>query len=107
MSSMMDLAGALGGQGGGPPPGPPDQGPPPDQGGGGGYANSIDALDGAEEALHAFIQLDPDEGDRAVAASALQTVLKLKASNQQSQQSGDMKGLQRALVGAPPPGVAG
>jgi hypothetical protein len=98
MSSMMDLAGALGGPGGA-PAGPP----PPDDTGAGAekYSNSLDALDGAEEALHAFIQLDPDEGDRAIAATCLQNVLKLKAANQQSVQSGDMKSLQRALLSGP------
>ena len=97
MSSMMDLASVLGPPGGG---GAPDAGGPPDDTGGGAekYSNSLDALDGAEEALHAFIQLDPDEGDRAIAAQCLQNVLKLKAANQQSAQSGDMKSLQRALL---------
>lgn len=122
MSSMADFAGALGG--GGPPPGLGPGGPPVDLGAGGGppvdlgaaagppppdqgtqvqgtqYQSSLDALDGAEEALHAFIQLDPDEADRAVAAQCLQNVLKLKAGNQKAQQSGDMKGLARALQGA-------
>lgn len=109
MSSIMSgLAGALGGGGGG--YGPPDAGPPPDAGGdqAPAYSNSLDALDGAEEALHAFIQLDHDEPDRAVAAECLRNVLKLKASNQQSMQSGDMKGLQRVLSsGGPGPGTAG
>jgi hypothetical protein len=117
MSSLMDLAGALGGAPppGGPPPGlgagppPPGLGPPPDAGlppdagapppdqGGGGYENSLDALDGAEEALHAFIQLDPDEEDRAAAGKALQVVLQLKATNQKSNQAGDLKSLARNL----------
>lgn len=122
MSSMMDLAGALGG--GGPPPGlgaagpgggppidlgagpggppvdlgaPPPEPPPDDTGGGEQYASSLDALDGAEEALHSFIKLDPDEADRAIAAQCLQNVLKLKAGNQKAQQGGEMKGLARAL----------
>jgi len=111
---MMDLAGALGGAG--PPPGPdagpggppvnldapPPEPPPDDQGGGGeAYASSLDALDGAEEALHAFIKLDPDEADRAIAAQCLQNVLKLKAGNQKAQQGGEMKGLARALQQGP------
>jgi hypothetical protein len=119
-STMPDLAAALGG--GAPPPGggfpPPDVGgppglppdlaaggaPAPDDGSAGAqpqFANSLDALDAAEEALHAFIQLDPDEADRAIAAQCLQNVIKLKAANQQSAQSGDMKSLARALQGGP------
>jgi hypothetical protein len=102
MSSMMDLAAALGGGPGaaaGPPPGL--AGPPPDAGAGpeepDQFQTSLDALDAAEQALHAFIQLDPDEGDRAIAAQCLQNVIKLKAANQQSNQQGDMKSLARAL----------
>lgn len=122
--SAMDFAAALGG---GAPPGagppgvvgggapPPDLGPPPEAaappGGEDTFQNSLEALDVAEEALHAFIQLDPDEIDRAQAGQALQTVLKLKAANQKSVQSGDMKSLQRALAGgnqiAGPPAAAG
>jgi hypothetical protein len=108
--SMMDFAGALGADAGAPPGGqPPPGGPPPDDTAGGGeqFTNSLDALDAAEEALHAFIQLDPDEPDRAQGAQALQIVLKLKAANQTSAQSGDMKSLQRALATAGPPGAAG
>lgn len=113
--SMMDFQSAL--AGGGPPPGappdagmggpPPDMGaPPPDVDTAGQpeeappeYANSLEALDAAEDALHAFIRLDPDEADRAVAAKCLENVIKLKAANQTSAQSGDLKSLQRALVG--------
>jgi hypothetical protein len=118
---MMDLAAALGGAGGGPPVGaggPPvgPGAPPPDTVGPAGpapgeqdqgpqFSSSLDALDAAEEALHAFIQLDQDEPDRAAAAQLLQGVLKLKAANQTSQQSGDLKSLQRALQ--PGPGVMG
>jgi hypothetical protein len=124
MSSMADLAGMLGGGGGAPPgpggppvdlgagAGPPtDLGaPPPDQGadtGGGEFANSLEALDAAEKALHAFIQLDEDEPDRAQASQALQVVLKLKASNQQAQESGGMKGLARALQAGGGPAAGG
>jgi len=122
MSSM--LAQALQGGGGGGPPdlggpgGPPpqnlDAGPPPDQGAEGGgdvtslFQNSIEALDVAEAALHAFIQMDPDQIDRAGAGQALQQVLKLKAANQKSAQAGDAKSLSRALQGAPGlPGLGG
>ena len=92
----------------GPPPGPQDQG---DQGGGGLtdlFQNSMEALDVAEAALHAFIQMDPDHIDRATAGQALTTVLKLKGANQKSAQAGDAKSLQRALSGAPGlPGLGG
>jgi hypothetical protein len=94
---------------GAPPPdlgaaGPPDLGAeaPPEQdaaGEGQQYGNSIEALDGAEEALHAFIQIDPDEADRAIAAKCLEQIIKLKAANQTSTQTGDLKSLQRALAG--------
>ena len=114
MSSIMSgLAGALGGGGGGgydPSSDPSAGAAPPDDTAQGGdqYSTSLDALDGAEQALHAFIQLDSDEGDRAVAAQCLQNILKLKASNQQDQQSGGMKSLQRVLQGAGPgQGTAG
>lgn len=104
--SMMDLGSALGAppmQDAGPPPeaGLPPEAAPPEAGGGQEFANSLDALDAAEDALHAFIQLDPDEADRAVAAKCLNEVIKLKAANQTSAQSGDLKSLQRALVGGP------
>ena len=109
--SMQDFASALGGGGGPPPPStpPPDQGAPQsatpadDTGvqGGDTYATSLDALDGAESALHSFIQLDPDEGDRAEATKALGIVIKLKASNQDSSNAGDLTSLQRALQGGP------
>ena len=117
MSSMADLASALGG--GGAPPAPPDPGTPVPADDTGTqdtsdtYTTSSDALDGAEEALHSFIQLDPDEKDRMQATKALQIVIGLKASNQDSAQSGDMSGLARALQqgpqgppspGTPPPG---
>jgi hypothetical protein len=57
----------------------------------------MEALDVAEEALHAFIRLDPDEPYRAAGAKLLQGVLQLKAANQKSAQAGDMKSLARAL----------
>jgi hypothetical protein len=99
---MADFAGALGG---GAPPGPPP-GPPPDGSAGGSeqYTNSLDALNAADDALHAFIQLDPDDADRAVAAQCLQQILKLKAANQQDTQQGGMKSLQRALGSGGPVG---
>jgi hypothetical protein len=98
---MEDLAAALGGGGGG---GGPDLGtatPEQNADGGAQFENSLDALDAAEEALHAFIRIDPDEPDRAEASKALQIVLKLKAANQTSNEAGDMKSLRRALSGGP------
>jgi len=97
--SMMDFAGALGGQGG---PPPPDAGAAPQDdssGGGEQFTDSLDALQAAEDALKAFIHLDSDNADRAVAAQCLQNILKLKAANQQDAQQGGMKSLQRALAG--------
>jgi hypothetical protein len=58
-------------------------------------------LEVAEDALQAFIRLDPDHGDRAVAAQCLQNVIKLKAANQESAQAGDLTSLTRALQGGP------
>jgi hypothetical protein len=119
--SMMELQGALGGPpGGGPPaidvPGPGGEGAPPagpegappagPEGGG----DSLQFLDDAEQALAQFIQVDPDEVDRAEASKALQIVLKLKASNQTDSEQGGMKSLRRALTGgpgAPGPGAPG
>jgi hypothetical protein len=104
--SMMELEAALGG-----PPGgaPPEIGVPPPGEEGAGEGSSIDFLDAAEDALNQFIQVDPDEVDRAEASKALQIVLKLKASNQTDAEQGGMKSLQRALAGGggpggPPPG---
>jgi len=111
--SMADFASALQG-GGGPPMGAPPAGlggemagPDLDTGGmeepseGQEFTTSLEALDAAEDALHAFIQLDPDEADRAEATKALQVVIKLKASNQDSANAGDLTSLQRALQGGP------
>jgi hypothetical protein len=122
--SMMDFASALGGAGGGGAPPdlaggggapPPDLGaPPPGQGaapddtaqGEETYGSSLEALQVAEHALHAFIKMDPDHGDRAIGAQCLQNVLKLQAANQDSSKSGDLSSLQRAL-GQGPGGTAG
>ena len=112
-SAMPDLAAALGGgYGGGADAGygsdasaaPDDSSSGQDQ-----FATSMDALDAAEQALQAFIQLDPDHADRAVAAQCLQNILKLKANNQQSNQAGDLTSLQRALQQGPagPGGLGG
>src|SRR5262249_54555065 len=88
-------------------PGPPPAGPTgPDSGqdaagGGEDFSNSLEALQVAEEALQAFIRLDPDHADRTIAAQCLQNVIKLIASNQESAQSGDLMSLSRALQGGP------
>lgn len=112
MSSMGDLAAILGGAPGSTamPPGaaadvPMDDSATADDSTQ--YATSADALDGAEDALHAFIQLDPDPADRAQAGKALQIVLALQASAQQSNQNGDMSSFARALQQGPPPGGPG
>jgi len=113
--SMADFASALGG-GGAPPDGggmPGAAGGPPggdtgtDTGSGGDtYQTSLEALQVAEDALKAFIEMDPDHGDRAVAAQCLQNILKLQASNQESTQGG-MAGLSRALQQGPQGPMAG
>jgi hypothetical protein len=113
MSSMGDLASALQGVPGGAQiaaqdaSSPLDQNDPDEGKDEKQYTNSLDALDDAEDALEAFIQLDPDEGDRAGAAKALQIVLGLKAANQKSGQAGDLKSLARALQGGGPGGGLG
>jgi len=108
--SLQSLAGALGqggpdpsdlyGAGGGDPDAQADaalqQAGQPDQDVQ--YQTSLEALDGAEDALQQFIQMDPDEGDRAVAAQCMQNIIKLKAKNQKAQGGGgDMTSLARAL----------
>jgi|SRR5215468_7745635 len=109
--SMMDLASALRGGGAGPPggggldigaPGPGEgaaeeraEGPQGEL-----FEDSMQALDVAEEALHAFIRMDPDQADKAQAAKALQVVLGLKGAHQKSVQAGDAKSLSRALSGS-------
>lgn len=133
--SITDFASALqgGGAGGSPGPpgpdgsgltlasGPPDTGTPPDTGspidqgqspddgsqGGELFDNSMEALDVAEEALQAFIRLDPDDMDRATAGKALTIVLGLKGGHQKSVQAGDAKSLSRALSGSSSIGVPG
>ena len=103
--SMMDLQAALSG-GGGPPPlggglmpgGPegeplPGEEPPEPEG------SSLDHLLDAEAALQQFIQVDPDDADRAKASQALKIILDLKAANTQDAREGGMKSLTRALSG--------
>lgn len=105
MSMMEALGGAPPGLApGGPPglaPGPPGLPPPEEEGGGEDFENSVEALNVAEEALQAFIRLDPDHADRVIAAQCLQNVIKLKASNQSGAQEGSMASMARALAGGP------
>lgn len=100
MSSMMEaLGGAPPGLAPGGPPGLAEA-PPPDEGGED-FENSLEALNVAEEALQAFIRLDPDHADRVIAAQCLQNVIKLKASNQDGASQGSMSSMARALSGGP------
>jgi hypothetical protein len=101
--SMMDFASALGGApGGGPPPGggADTGGPPPDDTSGGSdqYTTSTDALRGALDAMHAYIQLEPDAVDKATGGSILQAILKLQAKDQTDTQQGNLPALKRALL---------
>lgn len=106
--TTMDFGAALGGPPpAGPAPGGPPEAAPPEEGGGEDFANSLEALSVAEEALQAFIRLDPDHADRAIAAQCLQNVIKLKAANQESAQSGDLTSLTRALQGGPSANTGG
>lgn len=105
--SMMDLQAALGGGGGAPPdpyggavppptdeqemPGQPEE---PEQG-----SSSLDLLQTAEDALHEFVAVDPDDADKAKASQALKIILDLKAANTQDAREGGMKSLSRALAG--------
>ena len=109
---MMDFADALRGGGGGPPgpdigalaAGPGDTENPAEERAEGPqgelFEDSMQALDVAEEALHAFIRMDPDAQDKSQAAKALQVVLGLKGAHAKSVQAGDAKSLSRALSGA-------
>jgi hypothetical protein len=114
--SMMDLASALRGDpAGGGPAGEPGENPAEEKAEGPQgelFEDSMQALDVAEEALHAFIRMDPDAQDKATAARALQVVLGLKGSHSKSVQAGDAKSLSRALsgsssIGRPGPGPGG
>jgi hypothetical protein len=112
--STMDFGAALGGGPPGAPPGLPEDlgappGPPPEAQAGEGedFANGLEALHVAQEALQAFIRIDPDHADRAIAAQCLQNVIKLIASNQESAQAGDLTSLTRALQGGPTANTGG
>jgi hypothetical protein len=111
------LAAALGGL---PPPGP--GGPPPGLGPGAGpplvpgrpragnpetYSNSLDALDDAEHAMHAYVRLEPDEVDRAAGTKLLAGIVGLKAKDQKDRQAGGANALARALGGGGGPGPGG
>jgi len=94
--SMMDLQAALGGA---PAPGPDQGAPMPGEEQPESSGSSLDHLLDAEEALQAFIQVDPDDADRAKASQALKIILDLKAANTQDAREGGMKSLSRALGG--------
>lgn len=104
MSMMEALGGAPPGLAPGGPPGLAPGGPPglaPPEQGGEDFETSLEALNVAEEALQAFIRLDPDHADRVIAAQCLQNVIKLKASNQDGASQGSMASMARALSGGP------
>lgn len=108
MSSLMDILGGPGGPpGGAPGPGGPPGGAPADDGTSQ-YSDSMQALDVAEHALHAFIKMDQDAMDRATATKALSIVVGLQGSHQADAQKGGSKSLMRAIGGGPPglPGLA-
>ena len=117
MSSMADFAGALGG-GGAPPPDtgtpapPPEPTATPDQGSQS-FGSPAEALDAAEQALQAYIQMEPDHADRLTATKVLAQVTGLKATDaQQMGQTANLGGLAQALAGpgggpGGPPGPGG
>jgi hypothetical protein len=94
----MDLQSALGGAVPPPDPGAPlpgqEEAPPEAEGG-----SSLDLLQTAEDALHEFVAVDPDDADKAKASQALKIILDLKAANTQDAREGGMKSLSRALAG--------
>jgi hypothetical protein len=51
--------------------------------------------------MHQYVQIEPDEVDRAAGAKILQQIVALKAKDQQDREQGGMKSLQRALSGGP------
>jgi len=73
------------------------------------YTNSLDALDDAETAMHAYVKLEPDEIDRAAGTKVLSGIVALKAKDQKDKQQGNTASLARALQGAggPPGGPLG
>jgi len=107
----MDLASALrGGPPGGLDIGAPGPGESPAEERAEGpqgelFEDSMQALDVAVHALHAFIRMDPDAQDKAQASKALSICLGLQGSHQKSVQAGDAKSLSRALSGSSSIGV--
>lgn len=97
--SAMDLESALGAGGYAPAPGGPEGQPVPGEEQPESAGSSLDHLLDAEEALQNFIQVDPDDADRAKASQALKIILDLKAANSQDAQQGGLKSLTRALSG--------
>ena len=95
--SMMDFASALGGPGGGGAAPPPEAAPEDEPS----FETSLQALEVAEDALRAFIELDPDHSDRALAAKCLENVIKLQAANRDNAQQGGLMSMARAISGGP------
>jgi hypothetical protein len=118
--SIMDFASALRGGGPGGPPGGPGPGGPgpgllppgPDPDDVPGHPDDVydtpmQALDVAEHAIQAFIRMDHDAPDKALAAKALVIVTGLKGSHQTDAAAGGGKSLVRALQGGGGIGVPG
>ena len=131
--SIMDMLGGAPPPGaapmGGPPPemgGPPPEGapmgaPPPGLDGGGGGTpgqpdnpDSESALQGAIDAIHAFLQAEEDDSDKAVAAKCLAQLQGIFGGRQKEEESAQgitpaHKAMGRAMskrapAGGPPPG---
>ena len=116
MSSMGDFASAIGGGGGADVAPPPEASATPDQGQQD-YGSPAEALDAAESALHAYIQMEPDHSDRLAATKCLTQITQLKMNDaQQLGQTASLGGLAAALQGGgggpptpgtPPPAAGG
>jgi len=121
MSSIMDLLGGAGGpQGpdGGGPAGPPPP-PPAHRGGGGGVPGKPDnpdaeqALSDVIDGLHAFLQAEQDDGDKAIAAKCLAQLQAIFGTRQKQHEAAAgitpaHKAMGRAMrQGGPPPVGAG
>jgi|SRR5215831_248867 len=94
-------------------PGPQDQGPAPGAG-----SDSASVLSDALDSLNQYMQIEPDESDKAVIATCIAQIQKIRAKDQ-SEQDGMLqgkttpRGLRKAAAagggggGAPPPGALG
>jgi hypothetical protein len=103
-------ADGLAGLAAGPPPGAPpsiqiggpDQGGPPDQGGGL-PDDPVGLMQGAIDHLSKYLDVEPDDGDKLVAAKALTALQGLLAKDQKEQEAASgttpaMKGMSKALL---------